>query len=239
MLASRLNHLVHDNKLSQYSIVKAKKFTFSQMRTDKKIVIILDLEIVTPGDEVGAKIGIPVGHVGSDGAITNVNYKNITLNIGARALVLKRPGAITLVLKRPSSTPLDGSTENKLPTPLPLPRRFLYEMFDFLSAQIRDIEKGLECPGCLEVCTFAPIFTCEEFHLLCASCRRKMVLCPQCRRELKKPAKRHRFAEKIVENVKELYHQRNKLLVELAQIKKRQLQDKIIRQVTVSGAGFG
>merc|ERR1719347_935801 len=180
-------------------------------------------------------MGNPV-QIGLDGKIPKVNIQNTNLN--------NRAGA--LALKRPASTPVDGLTEKKLPTRLSVlqPRQSIdvasgiitapiKEMLAFLSAQIRDKEKELECPVCLEMCTSAPIFACEEFHLLCASCRPKVLLFPQCRREFKKPGKRHRFAEKIGENVNELKHQRNKLLEELTQIKMRQLhQDKINGQVS-------
>jgi len=109
MLATQLNHLVHDNQLSQYSIVKVKKFICNQMGAQggagKKVVIILDVEVVTPGAEVGAKIGNPV-QIGSDGVIPNVNNQNTNPNIGAGAPAPKRP----------ASTPLGGATENKLPT---------------------------------------------------------------------------------------------------------------------------
>ena len=53
-------------------------------------------------------------------------------------------------------------------------------MRDFLCKSIKEKEADLECPVCLETAE-APIFTCQEMHLICANCRPKLSDCPECR----------------------------------------------------------
>jgi len=63
-------------------------------------------------------------------------------------------------------------------------------------------EKDLECPVCLLTAS-VPIFSCPENHLICSVCRPQMTECPECRleyRDDKKP-RRHRYAEKMVEEL--------------------------------------
>jgi len=106
MLATQLNHMVHDNKLSQFTIIRVKKFQCSQMAGgSKKVVILLDLEVVLPGEQVGVKLGSPV-QIGADGVVPPAGggNQNANPNVGAGAP------------KRPATTPLSGGSENKLPT---------------------------------------------------------------------------------------------------------------------------
>ena len=49
----------------------------------------------------------------------------------------------------------------------------------FLERQIEDME--LECPVCFEIASQAPIFKCEEDHLICSKCQEKVTFCPVCR----------------------------------------------------------
>ena len=44
------------------------------------------------------------------------------------------------------------------------------EFLQFLERQIEDVENELECPVCLEIASEAPIFRCEEDHLICSKC---------------------------------------------------------------------
>ena len=43
-------------------------------------------------------------------------------------------------------------------------------MVDFLQQAIKDKERDLECPVCLETAT-SPIFSCPESHVICSECR--------------------------------------------------------------------
>ena len=70
----------------------------------------------------------------------------------------------------------------------------------FLNHEVKELEEELEeeleCPVCLEVASMAPIYKCQEDHLVCRSqtfsrlqerffvfsrCRPKLQDCPQCR----------------------------------------------------------
>ena len=85
----------------------------------------------------------------------------------------------------------------------------------FVERQIEEAEKDLECPVCLEIAREAPIFRCEEDHLICSKCRGKMDRCPMCRveypREVSK-TKRFRMAERQAERLADLYKERQSSL---------------------------
>eukprot|EP00092_Neocalanus_flemingeri_P015380 GFUD01016644.1.p1 GENE.GFUD01016644.1~~GFUD01016644.1.p1 ORF type:complete len:435 (+),score=109.62 GFUD01016644.1:50-1306(+) len=71
-----------------------------------------------------------------------------------------------------------------------------------LIKSINDMEIELECPVCLVEAT-APIFSCKEMHVICSSCQKKVKhnQCPVCRGTYDKPVRRHRFAEKMSEDL--------------------------------------
>ena len=70
MLATQLNNLIHENQLSQYSIIRVKKHVCNTMNAaSKKVVVILELEVLKPGSEVGKRLGSPVT-IGPDGKIS-------------------------------------------------------------------------------------------------------------------------------------------------------------------------
>ena len=69
MLATQLNNMIHDKQLEMFTIIKVKKQICNQVpNQSKRVVIILELEVVTPGAQVGSKIGNPV-QIGSDGKV--------------------------------------------------------------------------------------------------------------------------------------------------------------------------
>ena len=86
-------------------------------------------------------------------------------------------------------------------------------MLDFLTNSILEKESELECPVCLETATI-PIYSCQESHIICSSCRPKLKECPECRVEYpdKDVMKRHRFAEKTVGEIERLKEERRKML---------------------------
>ena len=87
------------------------------------------------------------------------------------------------------------------------------ELLQFMERQIDAVEKELECPICLEIAFQAPIFKCEEDHLICAKCRVKVRCCPQCREEYPQgPHKRFRGAERQAERLAGMYKERESLL---------------------------
>ena len=83
----------------------------------------------------------------------------------------------------------------------------------FLERQIEDVEIELECPVCFEIASEAPIFRCEEDHLICSKCREKVTSCPVCRVEYPEGAgKRLRGAERQAERLAAMYKERESLL---------------------------
>ena len=73
------------------------------------------------------------------------------------------------------------------------------ELLNFL---IKQKEKDLECPVCFLTAT-VPIYSCPESHLICSACRPRVADCPECRLVYKdkQPTSRHRYAEKMVEEL--------------------------------------
>ena len=83
---------------------------------------------------------------------------------------------------------------------------------NLLIRSIEEKEKTLECPVCLEVVEEPPIYRCQQEHLVCSSCRTKIVECPECRERYSGDPVRHRFAEKMA---LELHRLRDQLAAEL------------------------
>ena len=77
------------------------------------------------------------------------------------------------------------------------------ELLEFIDNQIKEKEKELECPVCLEVAC-SPIFMCSEQHLICSTCRPKLSNCPECRVVYTGKNRRHRYAEKTAEELERL-----------------------------------
>ena len=69
MLATQLNNMIHDKQLEMFTIIKLTKQICNHVpNQSKRVVIILELEVVTPGAQVGSKLGNPV-QIGSDGKV--------------------------------------------------------------------------------------------------------------------------------------------------------------------------
>ena len=77
-------------------------------------------------------------------------------------------------------------------------------------------EEELDCPVCRET-ALVPIYTCSEQHIICSCSADKVANCPQCREELTRPLKRHRYAEREVEELASLREELNELKEELAE----------------------
>ena len=84
MLATQLNPMIHDGQLAPFTIIKVKKHMCNQVgQQTKKVVVILEVEIVTPGSEVKVKLGNPA-QIGSDGKIPDApGNQNSNPNAGA------------------------------------------------------------------------------------------------------------------------------------------------------------
>ena len=82
------------------------------------------------------------------------------------------------------------------------------------SLLVKIIEKKTEdltCPVCLETAA-APIYlTCQQMHFICSDCQPKLTLCPQCREAYQRPPRRHRYAEREAQELKDLQEELSKL----------------------------
>ena len=83
-------------------------------------------------------------------------------------------------------------------------------MVKFLQDSIKEKEKFLECPVCFEI-TSPPINCCQEQHLICCKCRKGVKECPVCRRVYDKEIRRYKDAEQVVEEVRGLEEQLERL----------------------------
>ena len=114
MLATQLNNLIHENQLSQYSIIKVKKHVCNSMNaSSKKVVLILELEVLKPGSEVGERLGSPVT-IGADGKVPASANQNANPNAGAAA---KRPAGPVAKQDQPPIKTTPASTTRSVLTP--------------------------------------------------------------------------------------------------------------------------
>jgi len=67
MLATQLNPMIHDGTLCEHSVVKVKKLQCNNMQ-GKKVIILLELEVLQSGKDVGGKIDTPIS-INPDGTI--------------------------------------------------------------------------------------------------------------------------------------------------------------------------
>ena len=76
------------------------------------------------------------------------------------------------------------------------------DWIDFLIKAIKEKEDWLMCPVCLEVVE-APIYMCQQMHLICATCRPRVAACPECRKRYK-GTQIHRYAERDAVELKKM-----------------------------------
>ena len=74
---------------------------------------------------------------------------------------------------------------------------------EFLLKSIKEKEADLECPVCLETAE-GEIYSCPEQHLLCSSCGPRVGECPECRAQYRDPPRRHRYAERMAAELRNL-----------------------------------
>lgn len=60
MLATQLNDKVDSGELSQFAVINLVKFLCNQIQPDRRVVIVLDMQVLERGEDVGSKIGSPV-----------------------------------------------------------------------------------------------------------------------------------------------------------------------------------
>jgi len=73
MLATQLNKMVTDSTLDEFCVIKVKRLQCNTMQ-GKKVIIILDMEVIRPGSQVGQKIGTPIA-IAADGTVSENDQK--------------------------------------------------------------------------------------------------------------------------------------------------------------------
>ena len=81
----------------------------------------------------------------------------------------------------------------------------------FLTKSIEEKEAALACPVCLETAA-APIFMCQQQHLICSSCQPRVTSCPECREAYQVPPRRHIYAEKDAEELRNMQEELAKII---------------------------
>jgi len=105
MLNTKWNNLIHDKELEPFTIIRAKEILYNSSAgpsagQTKKVLIVMELEVVTPGNKVMKKIGNPV-QIGVDGKVPkSMDDENTNPNSGGG-------------VKRPSTTPISEASTPK------------------------------------------------------------------------------------------------------------------------------
>ena len=76
----------------------------------------------------------------------------------------------------------------------------------FLVKSIKEKEAALECLVCLETVK-APIFMCQQQHLVCSKCQPRLASCPECRETYQKQPRRHIYAERDAEELEKIQNE--------------------------------
>jgi len=69
---------------------------------------------------------------------------------------------------------------------------------DYLTEEIRILEKDLKCPSCEKV-SEVPIYTCASQHSICGKCwsEKELQFCPVCNVPISNPPNKHRLMESL------------------------------------------
>jgi len=155
MLATQLNHLVHENALPQYTVIKVKKYVCNQMAyQSKRVIILLDLEVLQKGEMEGRKIGNPVT-LGTDGQVPPA-HANQAQN---QHDIFGNGGEVGM---RPNGMNIGGKLEDEK----------------------RQIVGNVSIPECLicmeEMSPPTKIVQCLKGHKICEPCsqREEVMFCP-------------------------------------------------------------
>ncbi|GBM05835.1 Replication protein A DNA-binding subunit [Araneus ventricosus] len=76
MLGTQLNHMVANKELEKFTIVRVEKYLCNQVQADKKVIILFNLTVLVPGNEVNKKLGNPVCSSTDAAAATNAPAVN-------------------------------------------------------------------------------------------------------------------------------------------------------------------
>lgn len=73
MMATQLNHMITDKVLDEYCVIRVGRLQCNTMQ-GKKVIIILEAEVLRPGSQVGQKIGTPIA-INADGTVNENDQK--------------------------------------------------------------------------------------------------------------------------------------------------------------------
>ena len=89
-------------------------------------------------------------------------------------------------------------------------------LLEVLNEHIASKTRDLECPVCMEVAKPpAPLFMCQDSHLICSECKPRLDKCPTCRLTYNDPVLKNRLAENSRDELTKLRKQRDKFLATL------------------------
>ena len=91
MLATQLNNLVADNVLEEFCVIRVNKYQCNNIQ-GKKVIIILELDILKSGASVGQKIGDPIP-INNDGTVNEnerkVGVKQVTKKNSVKSIFIE------------------------------------------------------------------------------------------------------------------------------------------------------
>jgi len=189
MLATKLNHLVHENALPQYTIFRLKEYVCNRMATqEKRVIIVLDLDVLQKGDTVGRKIGNPV-HVGCDGKVLSSNANQALnqlheMNIGGKVDDMKRE-MVGKLDELKNDLEKVSEVKGEVVEKVDQVKKDLKEAMEDVKQEIKKKLPLLisvpECPICMEEMTPPTnIVQCLKGHKICEPCsqREEVMFCP-------------------------------------------------------------
>ncbi|CAL1288198.1 unnamed protein product [Larinioides sclopetarius] len=76
MLGTQLNHMVANKELEKFTVVRVEKYTRLRIQADKEVIILLNLSVLVPGNEVNKVLGNPVSSSSCSAATTKTPTVN-------------------------------------------------------------------------------------------------------------------------------------------------------------------
>merc|ERR1719319_1181280 len=75
--------MIHSMELEQFTIIKVNKYICNQVQgQSKRVVILLEVSVVTPGDQVHEKLGNPVPMDGAGNIVQMGAGNSLSIGIG-------------------------------------------------------------------------------------------------------------------------------------------------------------
>lgn len=156
--------MISEKQLEQFTVIKVKKHICNEITGQtKRVIVILELEILNPGSQIRSKIGNPL-QLGADGKLVPTAGSQFT-NSDAGA---------------GSKSPMASESKSIIDVDNPDPNEVNVKLVKSLSK----LEESLECPVCYKIPRDLPIPCCVAGHIVCQPCRSRVTDCPTCRGRL-------------------------------------------------------